>query len=137
MNRDPPDRRTDLLEAERAALAGEVDRRDLHVLPQEDRAGGQQGLLSVEGHAQGTVRQAGRHPGGAGAVQAVRFVDLDDDAVVEPVRVGREDRQACSAGRGRQTQHQIAIVPREFLLPTRDSERRRWRQRCRCHRTLP
>ena len=85
-----------LLEAERAAGAREVGRRNFHVWSKGNSAGGEQNFFSVDKHDKRAVRQARRHSGGAGAVQTVGVGHLDDDAAVGTVAVGGEDGQACS-----------------------------------------
>lgn len=61
-------------------------------LTKENGAGGEQSFCPVENHGQRTIRKARRYSGRARAVQAVGFPDFDDDAVVNAVRIGGEDR---------------------------------------------
>lgn len=76
------------------ARAGKVGRGDLDTRSHRHGAWLEQGLLSVDSHAQSAVREARRHPDGARALEAVRVFDRDDDAVLEPVVVGGEEREA-------------------------------------------
>ncbi len=94
-----------LFEAKRAAGPRQVDGGDLHVLAEDNRAGRPKRFFSVKNNAQRPIREAWRHSGGARALQAVRVLDLDHNAVVVVIGVGGEDRQTCF-GRDRAKPHQ-------------------------------
>lgn len=108
----------DLFKAERAAGARQVDRRDLHVLTEGDGSGGVQRLHSVDKHPQRAIGKARGHSVRARAVQVVGVFDLHDDAVVESVGVGGQDRQTW-LGRGEYTARQNETVSLTWQGTTR------------------
>ena len=59
------------------------------------RAGGEQCLFAVKDHLKRAIGDARRHSGRARAVHGVGVFDLNDDAAIESVSVGGEDRQTC------------------------------------------
>lgn len=83
-----------LLEAKASALAGKIDGGDRHTRGDNNSARLEKHFSPVYEHAEGAVCEAGAHFGGAGARKTVRVGDLDDDAVVEPFRVGGHDGEA-------------------------------------------
>ena len=82
------------LEAKAPAGTGEVDGGDRDPGSHVYSTRREQGLLPVDLHGEGAVRQAGGHPHWARALQAVGVGDLDDDGVVQAVGVGGEDGEA-------------------------------------------
>ena len=86
------------LEAKAPAGAGEVDGGDRHPGSHVYSTRREQGLLPVDLHGEGAVRQAGGHAHWARALQALGVGDLDDDGVVQAVSVGGEDGEAGDVG---------------------------------------
>ena len=86
------------LEAKAPAGTGEVDGGDRDPGSHVYSTRREQGLLPVDLHGEGAVRQAGGHPHWARALQAVGVGDLDDDGVVQAVGVGGEDGEAGDVG---------------------------------------
>lgn len=91
------------------ARAGEVDRGHLNAWGHRYGARPEQGLLPIDEHAQGAVGEARGNLGGARALEAMRVLDGDNDAVLDSVEVGGEERKAgdvCDFGhRGNRGRH--------------------------------
>lgn len=80
------------------ARARKVRGGDLDTRRQWIRAGRSQDLFPIKYHAERAVREAGEQALGAGTVQVVGILDLDDDCVVDTLSIGDTESQSSNVG---------------------------------------